>query len=101
MARIRTTRGFSATRVSIAGRFTASDMGRFEHACAEALTAERLRLELDMSRVTGMDETAAAVVGRLERRGAIIRDRPRATTPDDAFSTMEIAGRRSMQQKGE
>lgn len=55
------------------GRLTASDMGRLEHACGDALTSDPLRLHLDLTHVTEMDGTARAVVERLQRRGAQVR----------------------------
>jgi hypothetical protein len=48
-------------------------MGRLEHACREALTRDRLELHLDLTHVTGMDVTAAALVQRLRDRGAHVR----------------------------
>jgi hypothetical protein len=45
-------------------------MGRLEHSCGEALTRDPLQLHLDLTQVTEMDATAAAVVARLRRRGA-------------------------------
>lgn len=48
-------------------------MGRLEHACGEALTRDPLQLHLDLTRVSDMDDTAIAVVGRLRRRGALVR----------------------------
>jgi hypothetical protein len=72
MARIRSTHGFHAIRVSIAGRLTASDMGRLEHACARALVSNPLRLDIDVSRVTFLDATARAVLEQMTRRGAVV-----------------------------
>jgi hypothetical protein len=45
-------------------------MGRLEHACREALTHHPLRLELNLTQVTEVDGTAAALVQRLRDRGA-------------------------------
>ena len=47
-------------------------MGRLEHAFGEALTRDPLQLHLDLTRVSDMDDTAIAVVGRLRRRGALV-----------------------------
>jgi hypothetical protein len=73
MARIRRQRLPERTRVTITGRLTAADMGRLEHACAEALTSGAVALDLDLSGVTDADRTAAAIVRRIEHRGARIR----------------------------
>jgi hypothetical protein len=51
-------------------------MGRLEHACRDALTRESLRLRLDLRKVTALDGTAAAVLDRLELRGATLIGRP-------------------------
>jgi hypothetical protein len=48
-------------------------MGRLEHACGEALTRNPLQLQLNLTHVTEMDGTAAAVVQRLRDRGAQVR----------------------------
>ena len=56
--------------VSIAGRLTTADMGRFEHACAPALTRRSANLEIDLRRVTFADATALAVIHRMTQRGA-------------------------------
>jgi hypothetical protein len=73
MARIRMNRGARAARVEIAGRLTADDMGRLEHACAPLLTTPSLDLHIDLRRVTAIDPTAAALLARLSARGAVIR----------------------------
>jgi hypothetical protein len=72
MARIRTRRRAERTHVTITGDLTAADMGRLEYACGDALTAHPVALDIDMSRVTAVDRTAAAVLGRLSDRGARI-----------------------------
>ena len=73
MARIRATRIRGGTRVSVSGHLRAKDMGRLEHACGEALTRDPLQLHLDLTRVNDMDDTAIAMVARLRRRGAQVR----------------------------
>lgn len=73
MARIRSMQGFHATRVAIAGRLTASDMGRLERACSQALLTNPMRLDIDMSRVTFVDDTARAVIEQMTRRGAVVK----------------------------
>ena len=72
MARMRVTRTSDNTRIRIDGRLTAADMRRLEHACAPALVVQPLRLHIDVRRVTAMDATAAAVLDRLNARGAVI-----------------------------
>jgi hypothetical protein len=76
---MRITRTSENTRIRIAGRLTAADMRRLEHACAAALVVRPLRLHIDIRRVTDMDATAAAVLARLNARGAVID--PSLTTP--------------------
>jgi hypothetical protein len=73
MARLRTTRAPHGILVSVSGRFGAADMGRLEHACRDALTHNPLQLHLDLTHVTSMDGTAAALVQRLRERGAHVR----------------------------
>ena len=73
MARIQSRSVAGSIRVNLSGRLRAADMGRLEHACREALTHQPLQLVLDLSRVTEIDQTAAAVVERLRRRGAQVR----------------------------
>jgi hypothetical protein len=73
MAQIRTRHQGTTVRVRIAGRLTASDMRRLEHACASALIVQPLRLDIDIRHVTEIDATAAAVLARLTGRGAVIR----------------------------
>jgi hypothetical protein len=73
MARIQARRGAGSVRLNVSGRLRAADMGRLEHACREALTRQPLQLVLDLTRVTEIDQTAAAVVERLRGRGAQVR----------------------------
>jgi anti-anti-sigma regulatory factor len=92
MARIESRHVAGSIRLKVSGRLRATDMGRLEHACREALTRQSLQLFLDLTRVTEIDQTAAAVVERLRRRGAQVRrsdtaeaaDRRANATPDDA-----------------
>jgi hypothetical protein len=72
MARIRTTHSAKGTVVTITGRLTASDMGRLEQACAPALIARALRLELDLRAVTFTDATASTLLQRMAERGALV-----------------------------
>jgi anti-anti-sigma regulatory factor len=77
MARIKINRTTDNTRIRIAGRLTAADMGRLEHACAAALIVHPLRLKIDVGAVTEMDATAAAVLAQLSARGAVIQPQDR------------------------
>jgi len=72
MGRIRTIRKDERTVVIVEGRLTAFDMGRLEHACSQELIVSAPRLEIDMSRVTYTDNTAAAVLRRMVERGAVL-----------------------------
>ena len=73
MARIRTSKTPSSLRVVVAGRLSAVDMRRLEHACAAALTHERAELVIDLKRVTAMDDVAAAHLRHMAKRGAVLR----------------------------
>jgi anti-anti-sigma regulatory factor len=64
--------GAGCTRVTVTGRLTATDMRRLEHACSPALTAPALLLEIDLRGVTHTDATAAAVLQRMTKRGAVV-----------------------------
>jgi hypothetical protein len=44
-------------------------MRRLEHACSGALTSPEPKLDIDLSGVTHVDETALAILQRLEARG--------------------------------
>jgi hypothetical protein len=72
VARIRTTQTTHGARVTVTGRLTASDMARLEHACADALVSRPPRLQIDVSRVTQTDRTAAAILQHLAHRGVMI-----------------------------
>jgi hypothetical protein len=76
MARIRSVGNGGSTRVTVAGRLLATDMGRLEHACAPALTNRAAALDIDLRRVTEVDLTARAVLHQMSRRGARIRYPP-------------------------
>lgn len=84
MARIRTTRKIGGLCIHLAGRLTANDLGRLEHACGRALEANPLRIELDLASVTSMDPTAAAFVARMVHRGATLVDSATRTRPPSA-----------------
>jgi hypothetical protein len=81
MARISVRRSTERTYITISGRLTAADMGRLEHACGAALTCETMALDIDLSRVTAIDVTAAAVLRRFTERGARIGSPPPAAGP--------------------
>ena len=72
VARIKTTQTAHGARVTLTGRLTATDMGRLEHACADALLLRAPLLEIDLRRVTHTDRTAAAILQQLANRGATI-----------------------------
>ena len=72
MARIHIHRRRELLRVRVKGRLTRQDMGRLEHACAPALIDHTPALEVDLADVTGLDETAFALVQRMEQRGVRI-----------------------------
>jgi hypothetical protein len=76
MARIRSALHGVTTRVTVAGRLLAADLGRLEHACAPALTDRAIALEIDLRRVTDVDSIARAVLHRMSGRGARIHYPP-------------------------
>jgi anti-anti-sigma regulatory factor len=73
MARIRVIRQHLTTRVVVAGHLSAADTRRLEHACSPALTSPTANLVLDLTEVSDVDNVAAALVGRMASRGAIVR----------------------------
>jgi hypothetical protein len=73
MATIRAITRASTTRVIVAGRLAARDVRRLEHACAPALTSAHADLVVDMERVTYVAPIAAALVGRIAARGAVVK----------------------------
>jgi hypothetical protein len=73
MARIRVTKQRNTTCVVVAGRLRAADIRRLEYACGPALMAARADLIVDLTGVSDVDRVAAAVLGRIAGRGAIIR----------------------------
>jgi hypothetical protein len=91
MARIQYRHVAGFTRLNVSGRLRAADMGRLEHACREALTRQPLRLLLDLTKVTEIDRTAAAVIDRLGRRGAEVR-RSEAGDADRDAGTAAASG---------
>jgi hypothetical protein len=56
-------------QVTVSGRLTATDMGRFEHACSRGLIYHPPHLELDLTRVTHIDALATMLLERLAVRG--------------------------------
>jgi hypothetical protein len=72
MARIRRSQRGAATHVTVTGKLTASDMGRFEHACAPALTAPAAALHIDLRGVTDLDRIANVLLRHMMNRGARI-----------------------------
>ena len=73
MASIRSRHDGRVTTVTVIGSLGAADMGRLERACAPALTARHLSLELDLRRATSIDPTAAALLAVMNERGAHLR----------------------------
>ena len=60
-------------RLVIKGSLAAKDLKRLEQACHEALQHKHLPIEIDLSKVTTMDESAKTYLHRLETRGASLR----------------------------
>lgn len=68
------TRTGESYRVSLRGRLSAVDLKRLERACRYALEHKLLPLDLNLERVTDIDETARAYVEHLRMRGARVRN---------------------------
>jgi hypothetical protein len=72
VARIRRTRRQNGTVIIVEGRLSAADMGRLEHACSRELISHTPHLEINLRRVTEIDQTALAVLGCIAARGAVL-----------------------------
>jgi hypothetical protein len=72
MARISIVRVGEIYRITVKGRLAAGDLKRLERACGSALQEKVVPLELDIRRVTSLDETAQAYLEKLRARGARI-----------------------------
>jgi len=59
--------------VVLSGKLEASDLKRLERACRHALEHKHVPLELNLTRVTEMDETARHYIDRLVARGAAVQ----------------------------
>jgi hypothetical protein len=95
VARIRITRESDRLHVHIAGRLTATDLRRLEHACGPALTTARVSIELQLERVTDIDRAAAAFVERMTQRGATVAGQVlRAGEPQPRVATATVARQR-------
>jgi ABC-type transporter Mla MlaB component len=73
MATIAVARRGALHRLVIRGALAAKDLKRLEHACREALQHQHVPIEIDLTRVTAMDESARTYLHRLETRGASLR----------------------------
>jgi hypothetical protein len=72
VARITTTRVGEIRRITLNGRLCAGDLKRLERACGSALQHKRVPLELDIQKVSSLDDAAHAYLERLRARGARI-----------------------------
>jgi hypothetical protein len=59
-------------RVRIEGRLGAADLRRLEAACGPALEKKRLALELNLRKVSALDDSAAEFLAQLRERGATL-----------------------------
>ncbi len=66
--------------MTLQGQVSAADLKRLERACRYALEHKLVPLELDIERVTSIDDPARFYLERLRARGARIRQEP--ATPD-------------------
>jgi hypothetical protein len=72
MARISIAHIGEIYRITVKGRLAAGDLQRLERACGSALHEKIVPLELDIRRVTSLDETAHLYLEKLRARGARI-----------------------------
>lgn len=72
MARISVAQKAGRYRVTLAGRLAAVDLKRLERACRYALEHHQVPLELNLMRVTDIDNAARTYLERLRARGARI-----------------------------
>jgi hypothetical protein len=70
MARISMTRVGTFYRATLKGRLSSRDLKRLERACGSALLQKHLPLELNLQKVTSLDDAARAYLERLCARGA-------------------------------
>jgi hypothetical protein len=59
-------------RVRIVGRLGAADLRRLETACGPALEKRKLALELNLRKVSAVDESATEFLRQLRARGATV-----------------------------
>lgn len=74
MASIRSASKHGKYHVSIRGSLSVHDLGRLERACGPALEERQPPLEIDLTRVTTIDEAARLFLQRLMSRGAIVSE---------------------------
>ena len=73
MARITVVRTGERYRITLEGRFSATDLKRLERSCHHALEHQDVPLELNFEKVLTIDATARAYLERLRARGALLR----------------------------
>jgi hypothetical protein len=73
-------------QVTIVGRLEATDLRRLERTCAPALERNPAPLDLQLDRVTGLDEPARLFVARLMERGAMLKGENAASWADAMFA---------------
>ena len=84
MATISVVRTGDRIRIVIAGRLKATDLKRLERACGHALQHQFVPLELNIERVTLIDESARTYLDRLRARGANVNGVLPVTASDRA-----------------
>jgi hypothetical protein len=73
MAKTSVVRAGVSYRITLKGRLMASDLGRLERACGNALEHKLAPLELNVEHVLGIDDAARGFLDRLRARGARIQ----------------------------
>jgi hypothetical protein len=81
MARI-TVRGGDIYHITLSGRLSAGDLKRLERACGATLHQKLLPLELDIRKVSSLDEAAQLYLAKLRARGARIQGTPAVLKSD-------------------
>jgi hypothetical protein len=76
MAKISVARAGDHYRITLDGRLSAGDLRRLERACRYALEQKRVPLEINLDKVSMVDQVAQTYLERLRARGAhVVGDR--------------------------
>jgi len=70
MARITVAHAGDSYRITLDGRLSAGDLRRLERACRYALEQKHVPLEINLDKVSSVDDAAQTYLQRLRARGA-------------------------------